>query len=169
MFLDPDNFTIKQRKEFGMWPDADMISLGLIPYIKRIRSETVTIMIVGDHKGENIVNLVENVKKISRITVLNKNATEEEKKVFDENTKEISIISYDVITEPTDVVCVLENACTEENLVLLYEAVKSGGIFCGGGHETVKVKEELTRFRRNSRIGTPILISNRAIWFWYRR
>lgn len=169
MFLDPENFTIAQRKEFGMWPDANMISQAMIPYVKRIRSDNVSVLISGDKKGENIVDFVENVKKITSITTLNKDSTEDEKKVFAENTKNISIISCDIIKEPVDIVCVADNACTEENLTLIYEAVKHGGIFCGNGHETTKVKEELTKFRRNTRIGTPIMIANRAVWFWYKR
>jgi len=169
MFLDPENFTVAQRKEFGMWPDANMISRAMIPYVKRIRSESVSVLIAGDKKGENIVDFVDNVSKISSITVLNKDSTDNEKNVFDQNTKDISIISYDVLKDPVDIVCVVDNACTEENLMLLYEAVKSGAIFCGNGHETSKVKEELNKFRRHTRIGTPIMVANRAVWFWYKR
>jgi hypothetical protein len=169
MFLDPENFTVAQRKQFGMWPDANMISLAMIPYIKRMRTDSVTMLIAGDKKGENIVDFVENVNKFSNITVLNKDCTEDEKRVFQENTKDISILSYDVLKEPVNIVCVADNACTEQNLVLLYEAVKQGGIFCGNGHETNPVKTELNKFRRNSRIGTPIMIANRTIWFWNKR
>lgn len=168
-FLDPENFTVKQRKEFGMWPDANMMSQAMIPYVKRMRTESVTMLIAGDKKGENIVDFAENVKKLSKITVLNKDSTEEEKKVFTENTTGISILSHDVINEQVDIVCVADSACTEDNLVLIYEAVKNGGIFCGNGHETTKVKEELNKFRRHSKIGTPIMVANRAIWFWYKR
>ena len=35
--------------------------------------------------------------------------------------------------------------------------------------ETNKVKEALTSFRRSSKIGTPIQVANRSVWFWYKR
>lgn len=168
-FLDPENFNIKQKKEFGMWPDASLMSQAMIPYIKRMRTESVTMLIAGDKKGENIADFAENVKKLSKITVLNKDSTEEDKNVFAENTAGLTNLSYDVIGEPVDIVCVADNACTEENLVLIYEAVKHGGIFCGSGHDTTKVKEELNKFRRHTKIGTPIMVANRVIWFWYKR
>lgn len=168
-FLDPENFTVKQRKDLGMWPDLSLISPAMIPYLNRMRSDSLTMLIAGDKKGENIADFAENVKKLSKITVLNKDSTEDEKKVFAENTAGVTNLSFDVIDEPVDIVCVVDNACTEENLVLIYEAVKHGGIFCGNGHDTTKVKEELTKFRRHTKIGTPIMVANRVVWFWYKR
>ena len=171
--LDPDLFEIKQLKAMGMWPASTMTSRGIIPYINRIRKDRVKVTVVGDTKGDTTVDLLENCPKIFRVYVVNNYGEDESsqnyKKLFETNTQEYKDkIKYKSDRE-SDVVCIDLSACTSENLKLYYELVKSGGIFCGNGHQYVPVKDELSKFRREVKIGTPIQVSNRTIWFWYKR
>jgi len=55
-----------------------------------------------------------------------------------------------------------------EDLSKDYSMLESHGIFCGNDHNTIPVKEKLGKFRREEKIGTPILVAN-GIYFWYKR
>lgn len=167
-FMDPENFTIEQKKEFQMWPDASIPSVSIMPYIKRIRKDAIRVFIVGDVRGESTFDILESVRKVELITVLN--SSSELTELFDKNTeKHKDRISTKVLESPVDCVIVCDNICTPENLETAYEACLSGGIFCGNGHETQKVKTSLNTFRRKVKIGIPISISNRTTWFWIKR
>lgn len=169
--MNPEFFTIEQRKEFGMWPDADLISRGIIPYIKRMKLDTITVTIKSDLKGENIVDLLENCKKISKIYYSNDYTDTDErvKAAFNKNTQPYIDKIAEVKGKKVNVVCIDKSACNAERLALYYENLVPGGIFCGNGHESTEVKEALSVFRRGKKIGTPIDVSNRAVWFWIKR
>lgn len=173
MFGDPDFFEISQLKTMGMWPASTMTSRGIIPYVNRIRKDKIKITVVGDLKGDTVLDLLENCPKIFRLYVVNQYSDDEKsqtyKKLFETNTKEFASKIRHKSDKESDVVCIDQSACTSENLKLYYPLVKSGGIFCGNGHEYVPVKDELNKFRREVRIGTPIQVSNRAVWFWVKR
>lgn len=167
MFMDPEFFTIEQRKQFDMWPDADMISQAMIPYIKRLGKDGVQITLKNDLKGESIYDILESCKNVSKIYISNEES--DFKTVFDENTKNFADKVKKVKGKKVDLVGVDKTACTSETLELYYDSVRPGGIFCGNGHELVSVKEQLSLFRKKNRIGTPVMVSNRSVWFWYRR
>jgi hypothetical protein len=169
--MNPEFFTIQQRKEFGMWPDADLISRGIIPYVNRIKLDAITVTIKSDMKGENIVDLLDNCKKISKIYYSNDYTDMDErvKAAFNKNTEPYKDKIAEVKGKKVNVVCIDESACNPERLALYYESVLPGGIFCGNGHESPEVKKALLDFRRGNKIGTPIDVSNRAVWFWIKR
>lgn len=172
--MNPDFFDIEEKKQFGLWPHGDLISTGIIPYAKRIKETRLAMGIVGDLRGEDVYNFLENVPNIVKMNVVNRYDTEEEKalqQIFKKNTaNHNSKIGFGLTRDKQrDIVCIEKNACTVENLVLFYQNVKSGGIFCGNGHDTEEVKKALLEFRRNEKIGTPILVCYRTIWFWYKR
>lgn len=173
MFGDPDFFDIKQLKAMNMWPASTMTSRGIIPYVNRIRKDRVKVTVVGDLKGDTTLDLLENCPKIFRLYSVNNYGDDETsqnyKKLFETNTKEYESKLRRKSDKVSDVVCIDERACTSDNLKLYYELVNSGGIFCGNGHEYDHVKEHLSKFRREVKIGTPIQVSNRAVWFWYKR
>jgi len=172
--MDPELFDIERKKLFHLWPDADSISYSIIPYVKRIKKDKLALVIVNDLKGENSVDFLNNCDKIVKINVANQYDdsnpnTEAMKELFDVNTSKHKEIQKGFEIKDRDVVCIEKSACTVEKLELYYKAVKSGGIFCGNGHDTTAVKQALNTFRRNNKIGSPILISNRTTWFWYKR
>tara|TARA_R110000868_G_scaffold375497_3_gene640049 strand:- start:1180 stop:1689 length:510 start_codon:yes stop_codon:yes gene_type:complete len=169
--MNPEFFTIEQRKEFGMWPDMDLISRGIIPYIKRMKVDTVTVTIKGDLKGENIADLLDNCEKIGKIYYSNDYADTDErvKAAFNKNTQPYTDKIAEVKGKKVNVVCIDKSACNAERLALYYENLVPGGIFCGNGHESMEVKQALSKFRRDKKIGTPIEVSNRAVWFWIKR
>lgn len=169
--MDPEFFTIEQAKEFNMWPNADLISRGIFPYINRLKTDKINLTIKGDLKGENIYDLIENCPKISRIYVSNDYGENEERlrAIYKKNLENHSDKIKEVKGKKVDVVCIEKTSCTSEKLELYYESVRSNGIFCGNGHESHDVKEALRLFRRKCKIGTPILVANRSVWFWYKR
>jgi hypothetical protein len=173
MFGDPDFFEIDQLKAMGMWPASTMTSRGVIPYVNRMRKDKIKVTVVGDFKGDTIRDLLDNCPKIFRVYAINNYADDEKsqnyKKLFETNTKEYKDKIRFKSDRESDLVCIDQSACTSDNLKLYYNLVKSGGIYCGNGHEYVPVKEELSKFRREVKIGTPIQVSNRAVWFWYKR
>ena len=173
--MNPDFFEIDRLIPLGMWPRSTMTSRGLIPYVNRMasREEKIKITIVGDLKGESVVDLLENCPKIFRVYVVNEYEDNEEgqklKKLFDKNTEKYKDKIKFMADRQSNFVCIERESCTPENLEKYYSLVRIGGIFAGNGHEYVDVKESLGKFRRDVKIGTPVLISNRATWFWHKR
>jgi hypothetical protein len=167
--MNPEFFDIETKKTFGIYPHDQMISIAMTPYLKRMRQEKIAVAVIGDVLGESVVDFLENNAKIAKINVVNSDTGF--KSVFDTNTKPFkSKIELGLAkSKQRDVVCIDKSSCTIENLELYYQAVKSGGIFCGNGHETSEVKEALTQFRRKVKIGTPIQVCHRTIWFWIVR
>jgi len=178
--MNPEHFDIENLKIFGMWPNQNFISRGIVPYIRRIRKDKVYVAVVGDLKGESVVDMLETCDKIEKIYVINNYEGDEAelmKSIFTKNIKNLKnklVMKNDIESLKSkdslpDVVCVDDTSCTVDNLLLSYEITPSGGIFCGNGHETVKVKTALNEFRRQNKIGTPIQVSNRTVWFWPKR
>lgn len=171
--MNPEYFDIKNLKMFGMWPHQNYISRGISPYIKRIRKNEVSVLLVGDNKGEQAVDMLDLCgNKIGEIQSLINTDDDLIKALYKTNTKDLDKIrEVTLITKNNefDVVGMDEHSCDADFLAFVYDYTPSGAIFCGNGHETNKVKEALTNFRRKCKIGTPIQIANRSIWFWYKR
>lgn len=168
MLGDPDLFPIEHLRPMGMWPQVTMTSRGIIPYIKRIKSDKVKITIVGDSKGDSIVDILESCPNVFRIYAINKEDTKYSK-LFEQNIQNFKNKIKFLSDRESDVVCIDGSMCSPEALESFYDLVKPNGIFCGNCHEDVSVKDALNTFRRNKRIGTPIQVSNRTVWFWYKR
>lgn len=172
MFGNPEFFEIEQLKSMGMWPNSTMISRGIIPYVNRMRNDKIKITIVGDVKGESTYDLLENCPKVFHVHAANDFNIEDGelyKNLFAANTKmhKEKVKSRD--DRESDVVCIDHRSCSVDNLIKYYDLVKSGGIFCGNGHEMTNVKVQLSQFRRQIKIGTPIMVSNRSVWLWVKR
>lgn len=171
MFGDPENFDIKTKKEFGLWPRPDLVSRGLAPYVRRMKKDVI-ISIFDDLKAEatvDFLNLCE--EKISYINLYNNFDDEKNQSFFNvmntnlqgyENRIKTGVFSP---KKKSDVVCVCGPA-TPEQLNEYYASVRSGGIFAGDNHDRPTVKDMLRDFRRANKISIPIQISNRVIWFW---
>jgi hypothetical protein len=173
MFGDPEYFDIEQRKLFGIWPHDQLISKGMNPYVRRLKHDRIAMLIVGDLKGESIYGFLSENPKIIKMNVVNvyDQTTEQLKSVYDKNTNTFTSkltrgISRD---KKRDVVCIDSISCTVDNLELYYQNTKSGSIFCGNGHDTQTIKDILNQFRRKNRIGTPMLVCDKTVWFWYVR
>ena len=70
--MNPEYFDIENLKIFGMWPHQNFISRGIVPYIKRIRKDKVYVAVIGDLKGESIVDMLETTgDKIEKVYVIN--------------------------------------------------------------------------------------------------
>lgn len=175
--MNPDLFPITQLKEFGLWPNTNLVSRGIIPYINRIRKDRVKITVVGDLKGETTADILENCSNVFRIYSINDYSSCKEpevyKELFDTNTAQHTQKIRQKSDRESDVVIIesssMPRSCSSDELRIYYDLVKHGGIFCGNGHDMKNVKDDLNKFRREAKIGTPILISNLHVWFWYKR
>lgn len=169
--MNPEFFDIEEKKIFGIWPHGELISMGINPYIKRFREDKIAIAVVGDFRGENAVHFLENNPKIVRLNIVANNTDETIKTIFNKNIEGFkSKIDLGLSKDKKrDVVCIEKNSCTADNLELYYQNVKPGGIFCGNGHDSDVVKNALFQFRRKVKIGTPIQVCYRTIWFWIVR
>lgn len=168
MLLNPDQFSIIQSKEMGMWPNGTLIADVMYPYIKRMPT-TISILDVGTMKGENAYRFVEIDVKKKIDVIYTEKKTNQYDALIEENLKNLSDkISLEVSKEPFDIVCINSKTNLSETLNQYYSRVKIGGIFCGDGHSETPVKEALAKFRRENRIGIPISIAH-DVWFWYCR
>lgn len=164
--MNPEDFPIQQKIELGLWPDTQIISYSLVPYINRMKQDKITIMIVGDSKGESAYDFLTRCPKVVKISCVEND--EQYKSVFETNTKAFGDkVSTDEIGQ-TELVC-LVGTLTDDRLKKYYPFVKSGGIFAGNNHELAETKEHLNKYRRFTKIGTPILVANKTTWFWNKR
>lgn len=168
MFLNPENFSITQSKEMGLWPLSDLCADSMYPYIKRM-PEKVNILDVGTMKGENAVRFIELDVKNKIDTIFSIKTCDDYDDLVEKNLKSHygKVIMMDP-KEPVDIVCINSKTDLDKTLKMYYNLAKSNGIFCGNNHSDTKVKEALTKFRRENKIGTPISIAHDC-WFWYRR
>lgn len=167
--MDPDYVPISGKASVGMWPDLSLVSRCVIPYINRMKNETVTVMIVGDDKGESAYDILKSCPKVTRVALIDYDMNESFASIRETNIAGVrEKISFGEIGQ-TEVVCLTGKACTFDNLKKFYSYVKTGGIFAGSNHDYPQVKEELNKFRRHVKIGTPIQIAHRTSWFWNKR
>ena len=175
MIGNPEFFDIENKKLFGLWPHDQLISKGMNPYLRRVRQDKLAMLIVGDLNGESTYDFLSENDKIIKANVVNiyDDTVESQtmKDLFAKNTDKFKGkidkgISKD---KQRDIVCIDKSDCTVANLELYYSNVKQGGIFCGNGHDLTEVKTALSEFRRKVKIGTPIQICHKTIWFWYVR
>ena len=167
MILNPELFSITQSKEMGIWPPSDLCANSMSPYIKRM-PEKVSILDVGTEKGENAYRFMELDVKNKIDTIYTIGTTNEYDDLVSKNISAFDKIKFSEPKDPVDLVCIHSKTDLDKTLNMYYSFVKSGGIFCGNNHSEEKVKQALTKFRREKRIGTPISIAH-DIWFWYVR
>lgn len=183
LLMDPELFTINQCKEMSMWPSGDVTGVGLWPYIKRMKEQSVTILDVGVMKGENAFYLFDKDthpenKKIGKIFAFIDYSDEfrkdhppeflvEYEKVIGENIKNEPRFSFNYQNETADVLCINSKSRFGLNLRKFYDKLRLGGIICGNDHQSTNVKVALSDFRRECKIGTPISISH-GYWYWVK-
>lgn len=171
--MNPDYFTVSQFKEMGIWPpgEANFVK-GIYPYIKRLNSENIKILDVGCLKGEISVYMIEVdiANKIEKIDLIVSGNQKEFESVLLDNIKDAKKLKLVQDTEEEYDVVMINSACKnlEKTMRKYYHRVKKNGLFCGSDHDDMKVKNALTTFRREDRIGTPISVSMGS-WFWYKR
>jgi hypothetical protein len=177
--MNPDLFTIEQSKQMGTWPPSNLVSHGISPYVSRQKKDDLIIFDVGVMKGENAFMLLskDEKKKIKTIYGIPSCAKDKEtefaeyEKLALENLKGESRFELKKIIsahKKADIICIHSQSDLEKNLFDYYDRVESGGIFCGNEHGSSHVKEALSKFRREKKIGTPISVANDC-WFWYVR
>jgi SAM-dependent methyltransferase len=174
--LNPDLFTIEQSKQLGTWPPSDIVVHGIFPYVKRLKEENLRILDVGVMKGENAYHMLaldekNKIKKIYGVV----SYSDEKKEEFSEyetilkkNMENQTRFSMEYTNQHCNVVCIHAHSDLYNNLNKYYKILKHNGIFCGNEHNLTHVKEALVKFRRETKIGTPIMVSN-GCWFWIKR
>lgn len=169
MMLDPNAMTIEQKKTMGLWPEPTLAAHGIIPYARRLtkrQNRPLRVLDIGTMRGENVVFLNDQLD-VEYFCVIHSNSTPQIKEIYAKNTAHLSNIMEDFPKQEFDIVCIDAHSNLDKMLPKYYNYTRSGGIFCGNEHELVPVKEALGKFRRSSRIGTPINVSNEC-WFWIK-
>lgn len=162
--IDPNKLTVEEKKLMGMWPDPNLIGSAIAPYIKRMQGE-VDVLDIGVGKGENIYYLNEHVTNITKIYGLSHDEKYED--ILQKNMHKLTKVSRSYENQQVSVVIVnMNESTTDEQLKLYYDKVKQNGYFVGDMHDKDFTKDVLTKFRRNEKIGNPIQIVNKTIWFW---
>jgi hypothetical protein len=171
--LDPENFNIQQKKEMGIWPPSDIVSHGVFPYIKRLKEENLRILDVGVMRGENAYHMLSldtgnKIKKVYGIISYAKGDPNDYESILKKNMEGESRFSLEYTNQHCNVVCINAHSDLYNNMIKYYKVLKHNGIFCGNEHHLTHVKEALGKFRRDEKIGTPIMVSN-GCWMWYKR
>jgi len=180
---DPTTFSIEEKRVAGLYPPSkDTIADSMYPYIKRLKPKKVNILEVGTGSGESAYRFLELDKenhKIGKYVTINLpiNSEIDEGTLKDlalENLKNapVTIVVDDTFIrqEKFDVVYINADLKDLDNAMKkYYDYCDHNGIFCGNNHHTTHVKEALVKLRRGSKIGTPINVSNRLCWFWWKR
>jgi len=174
--LNPDLFTIEQSKQMGTWPPSDIVAHGIFPYVKRLKEENLRILDVGVMKGENAYHMLtldekNKIKKIYGVVSYSDEKKEEfaeYETILKKNMENQTRFSMEYTNQHCNVVCIHAHSDLYNNLNKYYKILKHNGIFCGNEHNLTHVKEALVKFRRETKIGTPIMVSN-GCWFWIKR
>lgn len=182
--FDPVLQTIEEKYKLGLWPPSpDCIANSIYPYILRLKKEKVKVLDVGTFLGETAYRLLEldTKKKIEKLVCVpthNDNPIIRPRLEKNLQGLECSIVEsipkdekFDVILINCEVVSNVRGPDFEldNTMKTYYNHLDHNGIFAGNDHHKTYVKESLANFRRPEKIGTPIQISNKLIWFWYKR
>jgi hypothetical protein len=179
--IDPSLQSIEEKRKIGLWPPSpDCIADSIYPYIRRMKKASVNILDVGTFLGETAYRLLEldTIGKIEKITsfptlrdaFVRPKAEQNLKGTRAEILVHVPDIKFDVVMINSEVEQVRAPDCSlDGTMKIFYNMLESGGIFCGNEHDKTPTKEALGKFRRTSKIGTPILISNKTTWFWVKR
>ena len=142
--MDPELFSITQSKQMGTWPPGDCASFIIIPYMKRLKADSIKILEVGCMKGENAVYMLENdtTNKIELIDLVKSGGKPEFDSVLAENINGINKIS--LVNDPKedyyDVVCIHSGSKNLDKTMRKYfSRLKTNGTFCGNDHPSPKV------------------------------
>lgn len=180
---DPTTFNIEEKRVMGLYPPSkDTIADSIYPYLKRLKGQNIKVLEVGTGNGESAFRFLELDKENRRIEkyvslnlpVKSDMSDDDLKQLARENLKDVpvTIVADDTFIrqEKFDVVFINSDLIDLDNAMKrYYDYCDHNGIFCGNNHHTTHVKEALVKFRRGSRIGTPINVSNRLCWFWWKR
>lgn len=183
--FNPELFTIKERVAFGISSPGDVTSIGLWPYINRLKKDKIKILDFGVMKGEcarhllelDVNNKIEKVYGIPSYSggfyarfmqIGNTNYTEQVENVLRDNTKGYPKISLDYDGSEVDVLCVEADSVMADGFDKYYPKLAYGGIVCGNDHRSIHVKEALVEFRKKFGIRDHINVS-RGSWFWIKK
>ena len=166
--MNPELFDIETLKMVGLWPNPEQPARNLLPYIKRLRSETFIGLDYGMAKGEDIRMLLDECEKIEKIITIFDSKSEyieAAKKNLDGQAK-VEVVTEFPSDHKFDFIFFNSENEVEKNLKLCYDTLKSGGIFAGNMHG--KLRNTLTDFRNNNKIRIPINIAHDT-WFWTKQ
>jgi SAM-dependent methyltransferase len=162
--IDPFKLSIAEKKVLGMWPPNDLLGVAIAPYVRRMRGD-VDVLDIGVGRGENIAYLHETAKNVSKFYGLSN--TNEFEDLLKKNLQNLDKVDRVYNHQQVAVVVVnMDETITPELLSMYYQKVKPTGYFVGDNHDEPYVKEVINNFRRKEKIGRPIQIVNKTIWFW---
>jgi hypothetical protein len=197
MFIgeDPEYFTIDQLKETGLWPYTFLSAYGMLPYLNRMKADTIVGAEVGVLKGENVVTLLDECTKISKIygvdhyechtdydIMRSSDDMEKYEKVAERNLAPYSdryeLIKADSVVaakklDPNSLDFVLIDADHStpgimRDLEAYYPLVKSGGYIFIHDCNAKSVMDGIKKFREENKIRLPIQTSKNFVCYWVK-
>lgn len=192
---DPEFFTVEQLKEVNLWPYTFLSAYGMLPYIKRMRSEEVIGAEVGVLKGENVYTLLTECPKISKIygidhyeahTDYDNDRTKEDmekyEKIAEKNLKSFGDryelirekskkAAYKIKKESLDFVLIDGDHTYEgikADLKSYYSLLKSGGYMFVHDYNVKSVMDAIKSFKNEQKIRIPLNMSKNFVCFWIK-
>lgn len=192
---DVDFMTIEELDREVGWPLEYTATLGLAPYIRRMRGDNIKGIEIGTARGEGAYYILEqcpNVKKLYTIDpykeytdwvgVISQDTLDRQEEIAKKNlakwgdrvemVKEQSKkASYRFKKEDFDFVFIDGDHSEEvayKDMVKYYEKVKKGGIFAGNSYNLETVRNAIKRFQNETKARNPIQKSKNNIWFFYK-
>jgi hypothetical protein len=194
--MNPEFFTIERLKETGLWDSYSFLSAyGMLPYLNRMKQESLVGAEVGVLKGENIYTLLELCPKISKIygidlykehkdydTVRTQDDMDKYEEIAKENLKDFSdrfvLIKQDSseaakeITEELDFVLIdgdHSKEGIEADLEAYYPLIKSGGYVFIHDTNAISVMDGIKAFKEKHKNRIPLQRSKNFTSFWVKK
>lgn len=191
---DVDFMTIEELEREVGWPLEYTSTLGIAPYIGRMRGEVRGVEI-GTARGEGAYYILEkcpNVKKLYTIDpykeykdwvgVISQDTLNRQEEIAKKNLSKwgdrVEMIkepakkaSYKFKKEELDFVFIdgdhsEDSAYTD--MVKYYEKIKKGGIFSGNSYNLESIRKAIKRFQNETKARNPIMKSRNNTWFFYK-
>jgi hypothetical protein len=175
--MDPEFFTIDQKKEVGLWSQEETLGKFLLPYLRRMAGNNKIIGLdYGVLRGETTYELLRDLNKIDKIYGVQVFEEAQKQNTTKYNTvAETNLLSFkgrfemsgDVPNAAYDFVCINKDNDVYKHLTKTYHLIKNRGIIAGTDYPSNEVKKDITNFRKDNKVSSTIHIFNH-FWFWYK-
>lgn len=195
IYTDEDFMTVKQISEEAGWPLEYTTTKGLVPYINRLRGESLKGIEIGTGRGEGSYLILERCLKVSKLYTIDpfkefndwigvieqkdQNKFEDIAKtnlsVFGERVEMVKKSSDEALSmfadESMDFIFIDgDHSLTQvkNDCINYYPKLKSGGIFAVHDTNLNTVRDGIRMFRDEKKVRIPIQLIGPSISFWYK-
>ena len=191
---DPEFMTIEELKKKEIWPAEWTATMGLCPYIRRLKGD-VKGLELGTGRGESAAYILEKCDNVKSLTTIdpfkaykdwNHFVTQDKQdkfeaiaeknfKQFKKRVKLVKDYAENVITtfdnEEFDFIFIDGDHATDavvRDLMNYYPKLRKGGICAVHDANLNIVRDGVRKFRADNRITAPIQNISNGVCFWYK-